>query len=362
MRATDDLRTFERMTRFRHFSATTTARRGPVALLAISGLALTPARAVQTTAPPPEPAASPDVATVATFGSGLGSGSAIGPDGAIYVTDGNAGTVERIDPATGTVTRVGSGLPPQVLGIGGAMDVAFIDDTAYVLVTMVGGDIVDGDPIGDDVVGIYRLDDDGTFSVVADIGAWSVEHPPTTDFFITTGVQYALQPTPDGFLVTDGHHNRVLRVGLDGAVDEIATFGNVVPTGLASAHDTVFVGLAGPLPHLPEDGQVLELPADSAAEPSTVASGASMIVDVEADGEQLYALSQGAWDDVQEGSPAEPDTGRLVIVGSDGTMTPVSDSAGAEIVLDRPTSLELVDGTAYVVTLAGELLSIQIRG
>jgi hypothetical protein len=39
-------------------------------------------------------------------------------------------------------------------------------------------------------------------------------------------------------------------------------------------------------------------------------------------------------------------------------MTPVVDDSGAEIVLDRPTSLEFVEGTAYVVTLAGEVLEI----
>ena len=33
-----------------------------------------------------------------------------------------------------------------------------------------------------------------------------------TDFFVPTGVQYALEPYRGGFLVTDGHHNRVLRV------------------------------------------------------------------------------------------------------------------------------------------------------
>ena len=49
----------------------------------------------------------------------------------------------RIDRQTGDVPLFADGLPPQVLGIGGAMDVAFIGHTAYVLVTMVGGDIVD---------------------------------------------------------------------------------------------------------------------------------------------------------------------------------------------------------------------------
>jgi len=182
----------------------------------------------------PSPKA-PVVTELASFGSGLGSGSAVGPDGALYVTDGNAGSVLRIDPKTGDVTTFAEGLPPQVIGIGGAIDVEFIGHTAYVLVTLVGGDLLlptGTVPIGDATVGIYRLEKDGSFTVIADIGAWSVDHPPTTDSFITTGVQYALQSFRGEFLVTDGHHNRVLRVTRDGDISPLIVLGNVAPTGL----------------------------------------------------------------------------------------------------------------------------------
>ena len=303
-----------------------------------------------------EPPPAPEVTALASFGSGLGSGSTVGPDGALYVTDGNAGGVVRVDPASGDTTPFAEGLPPQVMGIGGAMDLAFIDDTAYVLVTLVGGDILDGDHIGDDVSGIYRLEDDGAFTVIADIGAWSVDHPPATDFFITTGVHYAMEATGDGLLITDGHHNRVLRVGLDGDISEMGSFENVVPTGLETSGDTVYMGQAGPLPHQREDGRVLELGPDSSTA-TEVAAGASMIVDIEFAGKSLYALSQGEWDGVQEGSPASPDTGRLLAVG-EGGLTPMLDGSGEEIVLDRPTSLEFIGETAYIVTFAGEVLRI----
>ena len=103
----------------------------------------------------------PEVTTLAEFGSGLASGSTIGPDRALYVTDPNAGSVLRVDRRTGAVTTFADGLPTQVLGVGGAMDVAFVGGTAYVLVTLVGGDIIDGPHIGDATVGIYRLGRDG---------------------------------------------------------------------------------------------------------------------------------------------------------------------------------------------------------
>ena len=70
-----------------------------------------------------------------------GSGSTIGPDGALYVTDGQGGRVLRIDPRSGAITTFASGFPLMNTppGIGGAIDVAFVGRTAYVLVANVGG-------------------------------------------------------------------------------------------------------------------------------------------------------------------------------------------------------------------------------
>ena len=301
----------------------------------------------------------PVITPLATFGSGLASGSAIGPDGALYVTDPNAGSLLRVDRRTGDVTTVADGLPVQVLGVGGAMDVAFIGRTAYVLVTLVGGDIIGGPHIGDATVGIYRLGRDGRFSVFADIGVWSVEHPPATDHFITTGVQYALQRYGTGLVLTDGHHNRVLHVGPDGAIDELIAFDNIVPTGLETLGPLVLMAEAGPLPHLPQDGKVVAFGPWPGA-PVDIASGAELLVDVERGrGLALYALSQGQWDGVSEGSPAAPDTGRLVEVGRRGELVPVVDGDGHELVLDRPTSLEVVGDTAYVVGLAGTIVKVE---
>ena len=50
--------------------------------------------------------------------------------------------------------------------------------------------------------------------------------------FIPSGVQFAINTFRGGFLVTDGHHNRVLYATLDGVVSEMIAFGNIVPTGL----------------------------------------------------------------------------------------------------------------------------------
>jgi len=289
------------------------------------------------------------VAALLATGLEGASGSTIGPDGSLYVTEGAAGRISRVDPKTGAITTFASGLPLAIpgVGLGGAIDVAFIDQTAYVLVTLVGWDLG-----GTDEVGIYRVDGPNAFTLVADIGAFATAHPPATPFELPLGVQFALQPYRGGFLVTDGHHNRVLGVTLDGEVSVVKAFDNIVPTGLAVWGNTVYMAEAGPAPHLPADGKVVSFGPRSPTA-AVVASGAPLLVDVEfGPGRTLYALSQGVWDGVFDGEPAVPDTGALVRGNADGTFTVILDG------LDRPTSLEFVGNTAYVVTLTGEVWKI----
>jgi hypothetical protein len=106
---------------------------------------------------------------------------------------------------------------------------------------------------------------------------------------------------------------------------------------------------AGPVPHRRQDGKVVAF-RPNAPTAAQVASGASLLVDVEfGRGHRLYALSQGTFSGAPEGSPALPNTGALLKVNRIGTFTVVKGS------LDRPTSLEFIGNTAYVVTLSGEI-------
>jgi hypothetical protein len=286
-------------------------------------------------------------------GLGGGSGSTVGPHGDLYVPDPVAGKVLRVDPDSGAATTFADCLPKQLIGIGGAMDVAFEDDTAYALVTL-----VDAQLGGTSADGIYRIDGPHTCTLVADIGAWSIAHPPCCfDFFVLSGVQYAMEPYRGGFLVTDGHHNRVLQVRLDGSISELRTFGDIVPTGLARRGKTIYMAEAGPVPHLPENGKIVSFDAESSTV-STVASGGRLLVDVELGrGQSLFALAQGHFTPGHDpGSPADPDTGQLLEADGQGGFSVVANG------LDRPTSLEVIGDTAFVVTLDGEIWKIEHVG
>jgi hypothetical protein len=279
------------------------------------------------------------------------SGSTIGPDGALYVTEGVAGRISRIDPMTGAKTTFASGLPQRVIPLGGVVDVAFLDGTAYALVTIVSPDVFG---LGSHVSGIYRIDSPTNWTVTADLGQWSIDNPSGSEVVIPSGVHYALDTFRGGFLVTDGHHNRVLYATLNGEVSEMIGFGNIVPTGLEVFGNTVYMAEAGPNPHLPEDGKVVAFgPKSSAA--WDVASGAPLLVDVEFGlGRSLYALAQGDFPEgAGDGSPAEPNTGSLVEVNDDGTFTELVDG------LNQPTSLEFIGNNAFIISLNGDVWKIE---
>jgi hypothetical protein len=279
-------------------------------------------------------------------------GSTVGPGGALFVTAPLTGSIWRVDPGTGAVTLFATGLPahdpdPFLQG-SGVVDVAFLGGTAYALVTDVGPDLGGSDA----VVGIYRIDGPNNFTVVADLGAFSEANPPATDIFIPTGYQYAIESYRGGFLVTDGHHNRVLSVTLEGEITELIAFGNVVPTGVTVSGNSIYVAHAGPIPHEAADGRVVVF-APGSSNATVVAAGAPLLVDVEfGQGRTLFALAQGDWDGPWDGAPALPSTGALVRADGNGGFTMLAEG------LDRPTSLEIIQNTAYIVTLGGEIWTI----
>jgi hypothetical protein len=227
------------------------------------------------------------------------------------------------------------------------MDIAFLDGSAFVLVSVVGF------PFSATVDGVYRIDGPDQFTIIADVGSFALQNPPQTTYALPQGVQFAIEAYRGGFLVTDGHHNRVLRVELDGSVSVAHEFGNIVPTGLDTWGDTVLMAQAGAVPHLPPDGRIVAIETRSGAV-REVAAGAPLLVDVErGPGATLFGLAQGHWSPGQmDGTPADPGTGTLVRVRGDGAFDVVA--AG----LDRPTSVEIVDNDAYVVTLTGEVWRI----
>jgi hypothetical protein len=273
-----------------------------------------------------------------------GSGSTVGPGGALYVTETAAGRISRVDPKTGHITTFASGLPKSIVGLGGAMDVAFIGKTAYALVTLVGSDVG-----GSDVVGIYRVDGPDSFTVVADIGAFSLSNPPTLRSTSQPESRTRWKSTVAGSWSPMG-----TTIGCCGSRSAARS-----PTSSRSTTSS------RPGWRFRVTRCTWPKPAPSPTSPRTARwcrSGRSrpppwrwppvppLLVDVEfGRGRTLYALSQGLFGGGPAGSPAQPNTGSLVKVNGNGIFTVLADG------FHRPTSLELIGNTAYVVILSGEI-------
>ena len=174
---------------------------------------------------------------------------------------------------------------------------------------------------------------------------------------VFSGVQFSFLPYGDGFVVNDGHHNRVLDVTLDGQITQLLQFGDVVPTGMARWGTRFYMSQAGPLlqgPPRVEIGQIVAFDMKT-LNPVELAGGIPLPIDVEfGPGRALYALSQGthAINDF-EGSPADPNTGALLRVNPDHTTTTVVGG------INLPTSVKFIGNTAYVLCYTGEIWKIE---
>ena len=144
--------------------------------------------------------------SVTTYATGLTNprGLAFGPDGNLYVAEAGTGgrqTTADIDPgcpdmvniyspyragysgrvtrvlADGTTQTVAAGLPSMTdafEGSYGPTDVAFIEDTLYVLIEMGGC----SHAMPDDLPAILRVNPDGSTTNVANLNAWHAANPP----------------------------------------------------------------------------------------------------------------------------------------------------------------------------------------
>jgi len=253
--------------------------------------------------------------------SGLTNGRSFawGPDGALYVATAGTGGDAASDAdvpvvhvvgtlyggKTASVVRIENGCPVIVApnlastrdesGITvGAAAVAFLDGQLYVLIA--GGGEAHGNP--DMPNGVYRIEADGSATLVADLGAFiranPVEAHDPADYS-PEGDPYAMQPdeASGALWVLEVNSGQLLRAGLDGTITRVADLseGDPVPTALTLApQGGVYVGFLTAVPF--PDGASRVIHVTETGEVTEVWTGLTMVtaVAVGPDGD-LYALS-----------------------------------------------------------------------
>ena len=288
------------------------------------------------------PSASPSAGAVIDVASGLTNprGMVWGADGTLFVAlAGNGGTSpgvgDLLPPPTGpeagggpsaAVAQIGpdgcpvavaTGLPSSLDLLGGVVgvsDVAILGDQLYALVAGGGGS--HGNP--DQPAGLYRVYGDGSFDVVADLGAWFKANPVARPAEVEPdGQWYGMVAAPDGsaLWIVESNGAQVVTVTPDGTVTRVADLsqGHPVPTGIALAPEGgVYVGYLTPAPFVDGTSRVDHVAPDGTV--STVWTGLSMVtgIAVAADG-TLYAAEMATGDPASmEEPPFQPFTGRIV--------------------------------------------------
>ena len=175
-------------------------------------------------------------------------------------------------------------------------------------------------------------------------------------FVVPTGVQFALEPYRGGFLVTDGHHNRVLRVTLDGTVTQT---------------DRVRRRRSDRA-RRPREHDLSRRSRPCAARAAERQDRVLRTGIVDGDGRRLRRSARRGRRDRPRADAVRPLAGPLSLRRRSGLrrssgftrhgsahagerdrrLTTIADE------LDQPSSLEIIGNTAYVVTLGGEVWTI----
>lgn len=311
-----------------------------------------------------------DDATVRVVAAGLVNprGFAFGPDGSLFTASG--GSRER--PAG--VDRVVDGCPSRFVddlpragvafgAVAGVADLAFLGDQLFALVA--GGDTDRSDFPN----GIYRVGSEGSMELMGDLSAFIQENPVEAKpgDFDGDGQPYAMVATSadDGFFVTEGNSNQLLRVSLDGTVVRIADLsaGHPIPTGVAlRPGGGVYVSFLTRAPY-PEGGsRVVLIASDGTSQ--EVWSGLSLVTALAVDGAgELYALEMatGYGDDP---SAIAPGSGRVVRRTGPTTGTAVVEGLALPVAMEfGPDGGLFVAGPAFGADAGeGRIVRIDLAG
>jgi plastocyanin len=206
--------------------------------------------------------------------------------------------------------------------IWGAMDVEFLGEDANALLSGAGPSNFSPSSFS----GVFRLNDDGTMTLIADITTWLPQNPPAfvPPDYGSDGSLFDLEPAGDSLLLSEAVGGQLIRVTPEGDISVLADLseGHLVPTGIAVDEEgNAYVGHETAAPYGDGVSKVVKVTPDGTV--SDAWTGLTVVTDVELgpDG-VLYAAEMATG--FAEGVPdMPPGTGRIVRQSGPDTSEPV---------------------------------------
>jgi len=298
----------------------------------------------------PAAQASPLPSGVTIVASGLSNprGFSWAPDGTLYLAQAGTGgdTVQvavegftALGGETSSVDTVADGCAQTVVGgihsvlwkeagwIWGAMDIEFLGDVPYVLVS--GSGPTWGTANG--VSGIFRVNADGSLTLAADLGGWLASHPPTfmaPDYGGRDGSEFDMEPMGDAFLVSVADGGHIIKAVPDGEISLFADLseGHMVPTGIAvGADNSVYVGFETTPPYPNGASKVVTIASDGTV--SDAWTGLTAVTDVEMGPDGVLYAAEMSIDNAETAPFLNASSGRIVRqTGPDSSEAVVTDA------------------------------------
>lgn len=243
-----------------------------------------------------------DGSGITTIAAGLTSprGFDWGPDGTLYLAQAGRGGDNEIrivegfsvdNGLTSSVATVSDGCAtPMAIGlpsthwvdagwVWGAMDVAFLDGVPYVLISGAGPSWFSPSSTS----GVFRLNDDGTMTLIGDVSTWLPNNPPAEVPFDygQDGSLFDLEAAGDALLLSEAVGGQLLRVSLDGEITSLADLseGHLVPTGIAVDEEgNAYIGHETAAPYIEGGAPILKVTPEG--EVSEQLTGLTVTTDV----------------------------------------------------------------------------------
>jgi plastocyanin len=204
----------------------------------------------------------------------------------------------------------------------GIMDVAILNGDMYALSG--GGSESWGNPESPN--GIYRILQDGTWELVADLGTWNTDNPP--EFipwdYDPNGSWFDLEAGADRLWVTEAVGGRLLTVTLDGQIEEVADLSvdHMVPTGIAlDGEGGAYVTFETVVPFPDEASKVVHVTSDGTVTDHW--TGLTAVTDLVMGPDGVLYAAEMATNNTDDPPYINPGTGRIVRQAGPDTLEPV---------------------------------------